>query len=152
MRVSASTLFVTLSSIAVGIVVIAGIAAIGGPGKARAQSLDQQRLDSLRQLAGATDRYYAERGALPASLALLAAAEDGIAPSILHDPQSGQPYGYRIVGPTRFELCASFAWASQEDEAIRWRHPTGAHCFSVQVTAAASSRPAPAAPPPAALH
>jgi hypothetical protein len=133
MRLSATTLFITLSCLAVGAVTVAGIATIGGPGKAREQSLDGQRLDAIRQLAGATDGYYVVHGALPASLGMLAAGQDGIAPSVLRDPQSGEAYGYRTTGPTSFELCASFARPSGEDEAIRWRHPAGPHCFTDQV-------------------
>ena len=51
------------------------------------------------------------------------------------DPFTGQPYEFRLLGGTRYELCAQFRAASPANRqgypADSWQHPQGRHCFSL---------------------
>ncbi len=115
---------------AVAAVVGFGLASIGPPGAARARRLDAHRIDDLRHVARVIDVHWTRDGDLPASLVELPeldAAE-------IEDPVSGRPYYYRVVTGSTFELCATF-----DTEATRlrhdhlWRHPSGRHCFRLEV-------------------
>ena len=58
----------------------------------------------------------------------------------LDDPVSGAPYGYRVLGPDRFELCALFNLPTEREPtrpyagAPSWWHGAGRHCFERRVT------------------
>jgi hypothetical protein len=49
----------------------------------------------------------------------------------LADPETGQPYGYRVLDDRRFELCGDFARPSggRLQDAI-WTHGGGRQCFA----------------------
>ncbi len=116
---------------------IAGLAVVDPPSKTRAIRIDSSRLSDLYALASAVKRYYAEKSTLPDALSDVESRRGRA------DPQSGAPYGYRILGPRRFKLCATFDLdtTKQEDRWIRrWRggpairrHPKGHHCFEHRI-------------------
>ncbi|MDB5440980.1 MAG: hypothetical protein JWM33_3407 [Caulobacteraceae bacterium] len=134
MRLSAPALFTALACLVVVAASVVGMMVVGAPGQARAHRLDDQRIEALRGLSASLDRYYADRGGLPATLDRLALEQDGVGPASLRDPESGQPYGYRVVASNAFELCATFAAASMDDAAVHWRHEAGRRCFSQTVS------------------
>ena len=52
----------------------------------------------------------------------------------IQDPESGEPYSYRIIDDTQYQLCAVFTHVRKERYDIFWNHPAGRHCFTIDVT------------------
>ncbi|MCP1335745.1 hypothetical protein [Futiania mangrovi] len=144
------------TALAIGAVVVIAVAVavaltvIDSPWTARAKRLDGQRAMHLQTISGALDCYWTleKQRALPDSLDdLKARMEEETAarglpayclPGRLSDPETGETYGYRPLEGPAYELCASFARASEgvgtydmprRSYAQRWAHPEGRHCF-----------------------
>ena len=49
------------------------------------------------------------------------------------DPETGEPYAYRVLDDRRFELCATFDTVRKGDFDVFWDHPAGRHCFVIDV-------------------
>ena len=72
------------------------------------------------------------------------------------DPVTGEPYGYRIVDSTSYELTATFdtvdstvEWTADYREEPRfWRHGAGQRIYRLTVTPHAPERQPPGAVPP----
>lgn len=136
----------------VGVVaaVVAGLSLIDGPQARRDTRLDDKRIADLKHLAGAIDCYWTleKGGALPDDLDALAARLDaGWRETELpgkcrmrdrSDPETAEPYGYRVLNGAEYELCATFSRASENDspgfsnEHVRWRHEAGELCFALR--------------------
>ena len=120
--------------------VVAAIFVLDSPAEMRRQKLDDQRARDLQGLESSIESYWQENGALPPSLEALAHWQHLDAPPT--DPASGASYRYRITGDTTYELCATFASDTPDDEARPghwphygkfWRHPAGEHCFELEL-------------------
>ena len=140
MRASAGRIFVIASTLLVVTVVAVGVFLTGSPMQARVQSLDTERVRSLMNLSGAIERYHDDRHALPRSLDELAAAQPGLAPADLRDPQTGAQYEYLPTGKDTYRLCAVFGMPSEPEGEVFWRHARGRNCFDFEA-------PEPAQPP-----
>jgi len=114
--------------------VAAGLAVVGSPAKARLRRLDERRIEDLRDISQATDRHYLRYGRLPPSLDSLT-PEIG-APSSIRDPAGAEPYVYRVLSDSTYELCARFALGSSTSEGRfgpdLWAHRAGQQCFQLQ--------------------
>jgi type II secretory pathway pseudopilin PulG len=126
---------VTVAGILVVAAVTAALVLLGSPRQARLRRLDDQRLSALQAMTNAADAYLHSRGALPDTLDQLATDQTWQSPSVLHDPETGAPYGYRKIGPSTYQLCARFATASGEEVPPHWRHGPGRACFSQSASA-----------------
>ncbi|WP_305804985.1 hypothetical protein [Stenotrophomonas sp. YIM B06876] len=132
-RLPPGTRLLAVASLVAGAAIIAGILVTGSPAQQRLWRLDESRKADLETLQLATRDYWRAHGALPQSLAVVAAQPGMSLP--LHDPVSDLPYGYRVIDATRFELCATFATDSARHGGHRgappdaWVHPRGSHCF-----------------------
>jgi hypothetical protein len=118
------------------IAIVAGFMASGTPGEARQRRLDQTRVEDLQAIERSVDQYHREFGALPASLdEMKSRLSLGIS---LVDPETGAPYEYRPLEGREFELCATYAYASEDDDRSgyveSWRHPAGRHCHRKRAT------------------
>lgn len=122
-----------------------GFAITDGPAKQRQFEADQTRVEDLRTIANAVKRWHDRAAAihsiaqLPASLDELQAA--GLLTNASHDPETKAPYEYRRLEGTQYEVCASFASASSEQNSGRfpqasefWEHPRGHSCFVMNAT------------------
>jgi hypothetical protein len=126
--------FVLVSLAAAG----SGLWLIGSPAEQAARRIDNRRIEELGTLKQAVDLYWTRNQSLPEDLQSLAAALAAQLPT--EDPQTGEPYEYRALQGEQFELCASFARAS--DNLLRdamWTHGPGRQCFTL--TARAEERP-----------
>lgn len=142
-RVAASTiLLVVVASI------VTGFFYAGSPAEERLRRIDMQRVSDLQMLQGEIVRYWQAKEKLPQHLEELAAANDMSGYAIPRDPETGVPYEYRATGALSFELCATFARASDEGSAgspfaprpllypspsqggESWAHPDGRTCFA----------------------
>ncbi|GIW68918.1 MAG: hypothetical protein KatS3mg100_412 [Candidatus Parcubacteria bacterium] len=91
-------------------VVVAGFASVGSPSYARNLRYDELRENALRELVWRIQSYALERGSLPASLSdVLSSAHGDLS---LEDPETGDPFDYKTLSESSFELCAVFALPS----------------------------------------
>ena len=146
-----------LAFAAIALVVAAvatGLSLIESPESRRALRADQHRAEDLESLVKALNCFWTldDEKSLPADLPTLveeidkAAKQHGLPksclPRAIADPVTGQPYRYRVRGGAAFELCATFARASDTDEWTfrmprsgkrAWHHDAGEHCFRLKV-------------------
>ena len=123
--------------------VIFGLGSSGGPGAAKMQRMDDQRIGDLQNLQYQIIYYWQGKQILPATLADLADPTRGVYIPI--DPETGEQYAYKRTGELNFELCAKFSKEYKMSlgssvapydakptglMAGSWDHPVGDHCFA----------------------
>ncbi len=116
-----------LSAIAVAVMVLLGFVRIGGPSTQRMLRADQRRVQDLYQLSlQMSSRWKAEPGKLPQHL-------DELRDVALADPLTRAEYEYRVQDGAKYELCATFSTASEQQNVRKsrgfWSHPAGRSCF-----------------------
>lgn len=139
------------TSVGIGVMVLAvaaivsGFFIIGSPQHVRLLRYDAQKVSDLQSLQYQIVNYWQVKRALPADLNTTVDLLSG--EGIPVDPQTGAPYGYSVVTPLSFKLCADFGAASP-DTAGRgtypssdisytsvggmnesWKHEAGTVCF-----------------------
>ncbi len=108
-------IFAGLVSLMVAAVIIGGIYVAGSPSSSRAKILDQRRADGLSQVSSALDQYYATNFALPSALDELKNSPNAnYALNSIVDPETQQPITYHVIDAQTYELCAAFAFPSQD--------------------------------------
>jgi hypothetical protein len=120
-------------SLVVAAAVATGVVILGSPSDERARRLDQRRVSDLEGIQTAVNFYFAQHTVLPASLEELS-TQPGV--RIASDPVTGAAYRYRVSGAEQFELCGTFARASESRVSSGvdvWQHPSGDHCFAKKV-------------------
>lgn len=119
------------------VAVVWGLALAGSPATARRLRFDRQRLQDLKtiyrevqSLCRDPDIKDALKRPLPETLEELAALARS---ERIHrvDPETGEPYAYRVVDGTTYEVCATFSLARESDVDVFWNHSPGRHCFTV---------------------
>ncbi len=116
--------------------VVGALILLGSPTEERMRRLDDRRVDDLQRLERAVNLYWTRHGRLPASLTELS-EEPGVDVR-LRDPETGDPYEYRVLPETdTYELCAEFQRDSAErsrlnEEIDFWLHGSGRHCFQLE--------------------
>ena len=114
--------------------VIIGVILLDSPAQERLRRLDERRVADLREIADELDYYWTREGILPSSLEELS-AEPGVFVE-LFDPETGQPYEYRVLSSSTYELCAQFArdTAEEQDRFYKdyWAHGPGRQCFELE--------------------
>lgn len=130
-----------VAALASAALVAGGIAMTGSPGVERVRQLDARRVDDVRLIQreamrlsygpGWTDPTVplTQTAPLPASLDDIARQAVNVRPRIA-DPATGQPYEYRVTGPTTFEVCAVFGQPRDEVRDVAWNHGAGRHCWN----------------------
>lgn len=101
---------------------------VGTPAQARAGAMDEGRVTDLAAISAALHNLYKPGASLPATLAKLPT------PSfVTHDPATRAPYAYRVLGGSRYQLCAVF---DTVDAAARppFRHGRGRQCFTLDAS------------------
>ncbi len=122
------------AAVLVVLAIVAGLAAVGGPGTARLEKLDAARLDQLRAIEQAVDNTWRRTGALPPSLESL---DVQFSDRARNDPETGEPYEYRVLSDSTAELCGTFAQADDFGAVgiPEWSdigpHRAGRHCFTL---------------------
>lgn len=108
-----------------------GLYLAGSPGEARLRRLDERRLEDLRALRSRIDVHWTREHRVPTALADLKGAPADT--MHLRDPVTREPYRYRAVTDSTFELCATFDRASEERSwgpRDSWSsHGPGEHCY-----------------------
>lgn len=105
----------------------------GSPFRARTEKQDAQRVADLRDIARSVEAFYGWKGRLPESL-----DECDSNPITFVDQKSDritrEPYLYRVISDTSFQLGAVFVLPSREDEPGFWKHGSGMNTFRIDVT------------------
>lgn len=116
--------------VVVGAAIAAGIFLLGAPSEERARRLDERRIADLQAMSSSVRLYHKKYERLPASREE-AAGEPGV---ILEtrDPVTDEPYAYRVVDSTTYELCATFDRPSADRVAGFWSHGAGRQCFTLE--------------------
>ena len=110
-------------------VVITGFLVMGSPKEARKEELDRRRIEDLRTLAN----LMTPEPGRPLRDTLDVNGDHPDLKAQLTDPATREPYGYRAIDSTRFELCATFDTEVKAEDMQpyerEWAHPQGRHCF-----------------------
>ena len=115
MKPSPPAVFTICASLLVAAAVIAAFLVIGSPAQIRAARLDGQRVTSMQAVIDAIAGDHQRGDPLPDSLAQLVNRPAHSYVRIL-DPETRQPYDYRVLDPDHFELCAHFATAATDPD------------------------------------
>ncbi|NWG91203.1 MAG: hypothetical protein HXY21_01660 [Parvularculaceae bacterium] len=122
-----------VSMIVVGALVAWAFTVVRGPGAARYQMADEQRISGLMETTRLVDCHFTYAGAMPESLESMSAflsdragrvpVADGCFRDLPTDPTSGGPYRYRAIDADTYELCAifEFGWPDAEGDAREWQ-------------------------------
>ena len=134
MKITGFHVFIGTVTLAVAAAVITGFVIIGSPSAERTRRFDQQRVNDIQQISYAVDAYWTQVKALPPSLGSLM-SNNFYYVSNINDPLSKQPYEYRIVSTSTYELCATFesdstkASGAQKDMAMYAPYPSNMEIF-----------------------
>jgi hypothetical protein len=129
-----------VSGIIVLAVIIGGFFIIGTPQSQRLLRFDEEKVQDLSNIQFQIVEFWREKERLPNDLDEL---EDPLVGFIVQeDPQTDEPYTYRIIGTLTFELCADFNKASDNAKSQafpiyqekffldeNWEHKEGETCF-----------------------
>lgn len=130
-----------LSMLVVGALVAWAFTVVRGPGVARYQIADEQRITGLTETTRLIDCYYTYAGALPENLESMGAwlteragrvpVADGCVRELPTDPTSGGAYRYRAIDADTYEICAIFqvGWPDAEGAAREWQ--AGGYYYAV---------------------
>ena len=128
--------FGVATSVAVGVVLVAGLVIGGLPRAERWRRLDEQRVQGLMSLRyGVIDKYYEINGRLPRSMDEVIAT-NLVSEEMILDPETGAPYEFRQTGDNTYDLCATFRLPSSpetEPSDPFWSHGAGYTCFSLDI-------------------
>ncbi len=133
MSVSGRVILTTVVVTVVGIAVVAGLVLIGSPGEERMRRLDAKRVSDLRMIVSSIDDYWRRHDRLPSTLTDFANEPDLSPPT--RDPETDEPYEYRALDSTAYEICSVFhlpAPGSRKD-ADFWFHASGRQCYFREV-------------------
>jgi len=124
-------------TVVVAAAVVSGFLLLGSPQDERLRRLDSRRLADLRAIATSVQSAYRERrenGTPDSSEVLAVPAYHG---PDHRDPVTGEAYGYRVTGPGRLELCATFQTEVRDADLETWErgwgHPVGRACFELDL-------------------
>ncbi len=131
--------FTVISTAAVLAAIVAGFWLLGSPGKQRLISLDSQRVQDLSAIASQLNIDLSPiNGSTPAK-----PLPEQLPQRIndqFKDPDTQEPYTYKRISDKAYQLCATFALASNPDQQpqnfpmgdARWQHPEGTHCYEFE--------------------
>jgi hypothetical protein len=145
------------------VALVYGFNIIPSPAKEQQISMDHKRVIDLGTLQTSIDDYYQNNNTLPQSLNdLTFNTNDFSTPLHKTDPQTQDPYQYFVTSPTSYQLCATFATSSSQDDtnayddtnadyssySSTFTHPAGHFCFSETETPADTPSPYELGTPP----
>ena len=128
--------FAGASSLIVVAALFVGLGLAGLPSAQRLLQADQRRVQDLRSVATAIHWRFV-RPAQPAASATLPVSLNEISGSQPVDPQTKQPYTYRVRTVNTYELCADFAEPTEATpgaEPSFWHHGKGQTCFALNAS------------------
>jgi hypothetical protein len=138
-RSTVAKLLAVAASAAILAALAGAVAVLGSPTEQRQRALDARRLSDLHDIAEDIRSHVKEKDPLPQELLVLK-ENRGWRDYWSGDPDTREPYEYKVLDDQSFQLCAVFALPSSDlDEKrpyYRYRnymersHPAGKHCFT----------------------
>ena len=131
-------IFLALAILVVVSSVSYGIYLIRSPGGQRTLKFDERRVSHLTSISFGVDAYWEQNGRLPEQLTDMQGRRSFIRSA--NDPETGEPYEYRILSEKGYEICAVFntdsATLDREfppsfSERV-WEHRAGRVCFGLE--------------------
>lgn len=134
-------IFAGIASLFVIIALVWGFSVIGSPFTERARKFDDRRIDDLRSIHSVIlDIVHEGRpdwmnDVTPILQESLPRTLDDVSfrsrfeKLNISDPETQNPYVYKITGESTYELCAAFNLFRDEPFDVSWNHPAGEHCF-----------------------
>lgn len=127
--------FVVKVSVIVVLVLGLGFYNAGSPSAQRLVKIDATRVNDLSSIQQEVVQYWQAKQKLPENIAMLRDDLRGFIPPV--DPQTKASYEYRTTGEKSFELCATFATASEDvatpaiyPAQTTFAHGEGRNCFT----------------------
>ncbi len=121
--------FALAAAAAVVAALLTGFSVTGTPSAQRLSQADIRRTVNLRALAQGVKTWNDTHHQMPASLAEL--EQQGFSTVSIADPETRQPYEYRLQQGTSFQLCATFATRNYAEPGTPfWRHISGHSCYA----------------------
>ena len=135
-------LFVRSTIVIVSAAILVGFFVAGSPFAERERRFDKQRVSDLQTIQYQIINYWQAKEKLPLELEDLRNELLGFVPPL--DPETAEPYEYRVVDDKSFEFCAVFNTSSKYEGDIStpiavpgrpdsleiWSHQEGRTCFS----------------------
>jgi len=112
---------------------------VQSPTQARNLRLDNQTINSLSSVDGYMNRYYSEKGKLPADFQVLI-KEYALTDKDFANPVTNEKFDFKVVDKTHYELCAVFNASNKEQNknvnyygSTSWVHDAGKYCFTQKI-------------------
>lgn len=133
------------ASAAMAASIIVGLFLAGSPMQQRRVRFDERRVGDLQMLQNEVINNWSLKNTLPKTIDELGSPLTGF--TVPRDPKTGEPYGYRVLSPLKFELCADFetdtdaanipsakplpraVYPTDYYGAEHWNHTAGRVCF-----------------------
>jgi hypothetical protein len=132
-------LFLIISAAIVGLALVWGFLVAGSPMAQRLERFDERKLGNLETISreimnivyeGRSPDAEGVGPIRPVPPTLQDVREQALSRRVgIADPQTGEPYGYRVTGDYTYELCAIFNFQRDQPYDVAWNHPAGRHCF-----------------------
>ena len=136
MKTSTHRWFGLVATVVVVASVAWGFVVVGSPDARRVERLDGRRIEDLRQIVREMQDLVHDKDGRRLKRPLfdsLEALHKAARRRNLHivDPQSGVNYGFRIIDPQHYELCATFKTVRKAEQEVFWNHKTGRRCWII---------------------
>jgi hypothetical protein len=132
--VTAGRLLILLASVVVAGTIGAALMLVGSPADERVRQSDRRRVADLVSIGQAADRYWTRHRRLATSIDEVGG--EGGSTLATRDPETSEPYEYRVLSDKAYELCARFQRDSAADGLISggdfWAHGAGRQCFRLE--------------------
>ncbi len=139
--------FAIISMVVILFSIVGSFFIIQSPVASRQAAFDQTRVNNLNEIKYAIDSYYGEYKQLPDTLEALKTNNNYLN---IVDPNSSEPYEYKVMGALEYQLCANFSTSNKDSNNNRdyyeggdWSHDAGYVCFSRQVPEGYLNKPLP---------
>ena len=129
-------IFVSVVVLAVLAAVVYGFILVGSPASQRVLRFDERRVSDLQSISFALDSYWVRNEQLPENLEAL--QDQRYFVRSIQDPETEEPYEYRVLSAVTYELCAVFLAESSllpkpSFSEQPWEHGMGRTCFEREV-------------------
>jgi len=133
--------FLSISAFVILSLLLLGMVLVKSPSEMKLVRMDERRVADLHRIGNLINRYYQNNRKLPEDLKLLTPSNDHYLP--LFDPETEEPYKYRIMDSKSYEVCAVFSASNLDQrtsvdryidgEVYDMRHGSGTDCLSVSM-------------------
>lgn len=107
--------------------IVLGLLAVESPDSERKKRADTRRVNDVKALNWAIDKYWFERGDWPGTQDDL--VKQGMLARLPIDPVTNLRYEFEIKADGSYRLCGIFDLSRTGPAAWKWQHGQGRHCY-----------------------